>query len=333
MVKNNLDGSSNANDEAFSRKVSRVQMKHLSRESILEEVGPSRFAVVAGLLVIGLLVSAVYWSSLVEISSVAKTQGKVIPTGYEQVVQHLEGGIVRDISVRNGDLVKAGDLLLQFDQTLRQAELSQIRARDASLRIREIRLRAFIDEAEPDFGDLAEKFTDQVSEGKYILSATRDRIAGKVSVLESRIKQRRQTVEIFKQQASSLQEQYKLVRESVAMRKKLFKSGHGSRINLISSQLELSRVHGALAESRVSVDQARSAIQEAQNERVELIVTERGTALEALSGIMAERAEYAKISHGWKTGLSACPWLRPPMARCMECRSIRRALSWNRRKS
>ncbi|MFT6583646.1 MAG: HlyD family secretion protein/adhesin transport system membrane fusion protein [Alphaproteobacteria bacterium] len=291
MAENNQGSPSDEIDAAYSRKVSRAQMKHLSREAILEEVGASKFSFLAGFLVISLISAAVYWSSLVEITSVAKTQGKVIPTGYEQVVQHLEGGIVRTINVHNGDLVKTGDLLLQFDQTLRQAELSQIRARDASLRIREIRLRAFIDEAEPDFGNLGEKFTDQVNEGKYILSATRDRIAGQSAVLDSRISQRQKSVEIFKQQASSFQDQYKLVRESVDMRKKLFKSGHGSRINLITSQLELSRVQGALAESRVSVDQARASIQEAQNERTELIVTERGKALEALSSVMAERAE------------------------------------------
>jgi multidrug resistance efflux pump len=58
------------------------------------------------------------------------------------------------------------------------------------------------------------------------------------------------------------------------MRQKLFKSGHGSRINLINTQLELSRVQGAMAEARVSMDQARAAIQEAKNELVELEVTE-----------------------------------------------------------
>jgi membrane fusion protein, adhesin transport system len=275
----------------MARTVSRTQMKHLSREAILEEVGPSRYAVTAGLIVIGLIGAAVYWSSLVEITSVAKTTGKVIPTGYEQVVQHLEGGIVRDIRVQNGDLVKAGDVLVQFDKTLRLAELEQVRARDASLRIKELRLRSLIDGTEPDFGDLGQKYTDQIAEGQYILRVTRERIAGQTAVLGSRINQRRQSIEIFKQQAASLKDQYNLVRQSVDMRKKLFKSGHGSRINLINTELELSRVQGALAEARVAVDQARAAVQEAQNERAELEVTERGKALESLSGVMAERAE------------------------------------------
>lgn len=274
-----------------SRKITRAQMKYLSREAILEEVGPSRFAIVAGFLVIALIAGAIYWSHMVEITSVAKTIGKVTPTGYERVVQHLEGGIVREIRVRNGDLVKAGDVLMQFDETLRTAELDQIRARDASLRIRELRLRAFIDGTEPDFGVLAEKFTDQVAEGQFILRATRERIAGQQAVLGSRISQRQKSVEIFKQQVASLRDQYKLVNESVGMRKQLFKSGHGSRINLINTQLELSRVQGAIAEARVSMDQARASIQEAENEMVELEVTERGKALEDLSNVMAERAE------------------------------------------
>ena len=44
------------------------------------------------------------------------------------------------------------------------------------------------------------------------------------------------------------------------MRQKLFNFGHGSRINLINTQLELSRVQGVMAEARVSMDQARAAI-------------------------------------------------------------------------
>ena len=289
MSEDNANGA--PEESRVSRKITRAQMKYLSREAILEEVGPSRFAILAGFLVIALIGGAIYWSHMVEITSVAKTIGKVTPTGYERVVQHLEGGIVREIRVRNGDLVKAGDVMMQFDETLRTAELDQIRARDASLRIRELRLRAFIDGTEPDFGALAEKFTDQVAEGQFILRATRERIAGQQAVLGSRINQRQKSVEIFKQQVASLRDQYKLVNESVGMRKQLFKSGHGSRINLINTQLELSRVQGAIAEARVSMDQARASIQEAENEMVELEVTERGKALEDLSNVMAERAE------------------------------------------
>ena len=110
-------------------------------------------------------------------------------------------------------------------------------------------------------------------------------------MLGSRICQREKSLEIFKEQFANLKEQQKLVNESVGMRQKLFKSGHGSRINLINTQLELSRVQGAMAEARVSMDQARAAIQEAKNELAELEVTERGKALEDLSSAMAERAK------------------------------------------
>jgi adhesin transport system membrane fusion protein len=285
------NSSPNSADSRQSGRISRAQMKHLSREAILEEVGPSRFTMLAGLIVIGLLAAAIYWSNLVEITSVAKTTGKVIPTGYERVVQHLEGGIVREIRVRSGDLVKAGDILIRFDETLRTAELDQIRARDGSLLIKEIRLRAFIDGSNPDFGELTERFKDQVAEGEFILRATRERIEGQKAVFRSRAKQRRQSVEIFKQQVASLNEQFKLVGESVKMRDKLFKAGHGSRINLINTKLELSRVQGALGEAKVSIEQGRSAIQEAEIELAELEMAERGKALEELSNIMAERAE------------------------------------------
>ncbi len=269
----------------------RGQLKHLTREAVLEELGPSRIAVVGLLMILVLLIGAVVWSRMVPVTTATTTHGEVVPSGNQRIVQHLEGGIVRDIMVRNGDTVTEGQTLLRFEPTQRQAELDQIRARDAALSIRATRLRAQVDGTEPNFGPYTEAYPELVEEAIVTLTATRERIAGQELVLQSKIGQRAKSVDIYVNQANSLRRQLTLVKEAVEMRETLFESGHGSRVNVISSQLELSRVEGQLGEALASAAQAEVAIEEARNELNELIVTERDEALEDLSSVLGELAE------------------------------------------
>jgi len=273
------------------KRVPRQQLRYLSNETILEERGPSRLTFLIIVLILALIGGSVGWANMVPVATSAKTEGEVIPFGKNRVVQHLEGGIVQDISVLDGDVVTADQVLVHFDPTLRVAELDQVRAREATLQIKARRLRGFIDGTDPSFEDLGERFSNQIDEAQFSLRATRDRIKGETAVIRSRINQRRKTVDIFTQQAKSLRNQRKLVQEAVTMRKKLFKSGHGSRVNLISSELELSRVDGSLTEAQVSAEQARVSITEAENQLIELNVKERNKATEELTDVLGELAE------------------------------------------
>lgn len=273
------------------KRVAREQIRYLSNEAILEERGPSRLTFLMIVLILALIGGSVVWANFVPVITSAKTDGEVIPFGKNRVVQHLEGGIVQDISVSDGDIVEADQILVRFEPTLRVAELDQVRAREAALQIRSRRIRAFIDGSQPSFDDMGARFDNLISGELFSLRTARERVKGETAVLQSRIKQRRQTVNIFTQQASSLRKQRKLIQEAVTMRSKLFESGHGSRVNLITSQLELSRVEGSVTEADVSAEQARAAIVEAENQLIELDVKERNKATEELATVLGELAE------------------------------------------
>jgi adhesin transport system membrane fusion protein len=76
-----------------------------------------------GIVVLLLLV----WSAFAELDTVTRGQGKVIPSQQVQVIGSQDGGVVREILVREGDRVQAGDLLLRLDQTRSQATLGENR--------------------------------------------------------------------------------------------------------------------------------------------------------------------------------------------------------------
>ncbi|MBT6093978.1 MAG: HlyD family type I secretion periplasmic adaptor subunit [Rhodospirillaceae bacterium] len=278
-------------------RISRKQVRYLSSEAVLEERGPSRLTFWMVFLTLALICGAVAWANFVPVVTSAKTSGEIIPFGKNRVVQHLEGGIVKEINVKDGDIVTPDQILVKFEPAMRAAELAQVRAREASLEIRSRRIRAFLDDLEPEYMDVAARFANQVEEALFALKATRARVKGETAVLQARIKQRKKAVDIYEQQARSLRKQRKLVAEAVTMRSKLFKSGHGSRVNLITSQLELSKVEGSLTEAQVSAEQARAAITEAENQLTELNVKERNKATEELSGVLGELAEVRENIH------------------------------------
>lgn len=273
-------------------RTSRRDIAYLTREEALEQIAPSRFALIAAIATVGLVIASVLWSGQVSITSVAGSDGEIVPSGDERVVQHLEGGIVQLVNVSDGTVVEKDDVLLAFDPTLRQAELDQIRAREAALTIRERRLRTLISGDEDIYyGDLQEEYPELVEEALVSVQATRERVNGRIAVLEAQIEQRERTVDIFKEQASSLREQHRLVTEVADLREDLFKKGHGSRVNLIAARLEQSKVQGSLTEARVSQEQAGISIEEARNQITELRLNERSAAMEELSGVLAELAE------------------------------------------
>lgn len=100
---------------------------------------PKRVGLIIFFLVFGVFGS---WAGFAPLDSAARATGVVTVESYKKVIQHLEGGIVGQILVRNGDVVRAGDPLLVLDNTQSLAQLEIAKARFVALKAREARLLA-----------------------------------------------------------------------------------------------------------------------------------------------------------------------------------------------
>ncbi|MFV0332525.1 MAG: HlyD family type I secretion periplasmic adaptor subunit [Tropicimonas sp.] len=94
------------------------------------------------LLVLTVTGLAIFWASRAMIEEVARADGKVVPSGRARIVESLEGGLVREIVVAEGDVVAAGDILIRIDDTGSAASLGEFRAQRTALAAREHRLEA-----------------------------------------------------------------------------------------------------------------------------------------------------------------------------------------------
>jgi len=99
-------------------------------------------------IILGALLTWSYFATVVEVST---GDGRIIPTSREQVVQSLEGGIVRELYVREGDIVEVNQTLAQLDLTKTESSVDESASRYRAALAREARLRAEVNELPLDF--------------------------------------------------------------------------------------------------------------------------------------------------------------------------------------
>ncbi|GAA0590688.1 HlyD family type I secretion periplasmic adaptor subunit [Caenispirillum bisanense] len=268
------------------RKVQRGsrQIRYLAQFVLLEEKGMSWLAGAAVLLVAVLVTGFVAWASLIRIDEVAVTSGSVVPRSKVQVVQHLEGGIVRDILVEERQMVEAGTVLARLDPVQATAELEQIRARRASLKLREERLRAFMFGRDPDFSFIEPRFAHLMADQMSIFRAGHDRWESQRAVLEGEIMQKQAEANAAARQMESVRRQVALLGEEVEMQRTLFQQGHASKVRFFevqrekaAAESELSRLEGQKETSEKAVVELTQRINDLDNNQRQDAVGELGT--------------------------------------------------------
>lgn len=107
--------------------------RHLSRSVLLEETGSP--LVVRATILFGCAVIAAFivWAFFTRLDEVALATGGIIPSGETKLVQHLQGGRVAAIRVKDGDAVRAGDVLVELDPIMDQSQVAQVRSELANM--------------------------------------------------------------------------------------------------------------------------------------------------------------------------------------------------------
>ena len=92
-------------------------------EDLADKIRPRTASSILLWVIVAFMIAFFVWASLAQIERTVRGMGRVIPSSQLQVVSNLEGGIVQQILVRQGQQVRAGDPLIRLDQTQTGAEL------------------------------------------------------------------------------------------------------------------------------------------------------------------------------------------------------------------
>ncbi|UNM96437.1 HlyD family efflux transporter periplasmic adaptor subunit [Ignatzschineria rhizosphaerae] len=205
-----------------------------------------------------LIVILLIWSYFASIVEVSKGTGKVVPTSREQVIQSLEGGILSELYVREGDIVEKGQVLAQLDLTKTEATVEESAARYRALLANIARLEAEVNQT-------ALVFPEELSVYLGLIKA------------ETRLYETRQ--QALEESVSGLQEALDLVEEELVLTQMLAKQGAASNVDVLKLQRQVSDLKLRITDKRSEyMVRSREELGKSQAEAASLESVVRGRA-------------------------------------------------------
>lgn len=240
-----------------------------------------------------------YWSSVAPISGAVVTPGAFVATGQNKVIQHLEGGVIQDILVREGDLVEPGQVLLQLDETAPRAELRRLSLRQAHLLATEARLRTEMADGiditfPPDL--LLRQVSD--SEVATTLKAQRATLDARRKSMQSEIASIRTGIDALQEringstvQLASVRQQISYFDEELQAKEQLLRSGLIRKSEILALQRARANLQGEVGRLVGDIGDAKERIARSEEQIVGVRNGSIKASVEQLHETLAELAD------------------------------------------
>lgn len=280
-------------DMAETKKIRRGdrQTRFLAQSVILEEAGSSALIRSAMIVIASVICLFLGWAQWTNVDEVAVTSGEVVPTGQVQSIQHLEGGIIEEILISEGEEVDAEQVLIRLDASGAATELNQMKARQAGLDLQAERFRAVGTNREPDFSFVGNEFKSLVDDQYTIYQSQLDASLKRREVIISQIEQKKQELALLEGSEDTLSNNAEILLEELLLREDLYKKGLTSKIVYLDIKRQVNDARGEL--SKLIVDRRRTAesLAESRNKLRELDTNEKEQALTQMGVVTNELAQ------------------------------------------
>lgn len=234
----------------------------------------------------------VAWASFAEVDEIARGDGKVIPASKTQIIQASEAGVVQEIAVTIGQVVKKNDLIIRLDNTLNTSSLGEQQAKARALEVRIARLK--YEQA----GNLSGPFpcpqdiqsvAPQICDNEQkLLIARRGNFDNKLSVLKSRLDQRERELAEAVANSDRLTKNLVVSDQEAKLVDAMVKKGLMARTEQLRVEREQTELNGQLNLAGETIKKIKSSITEAQLQVEELGLQLQQEALDDLTQALAE---------------------------------------------
>lgn len=209
------------------------------------------------------------WAVFAQLDSAALAPGVVTVKTHRKTVQHLEGGIIKALNVRDGDVVRAGDVLIELDGTQTLAELQVVHSQLIAARAMGARLTAERDAlGMVTFAPTPEGNDPRVVEAqeneRHIFIARRNAHSGEIDVLKKRVMQLNQQIRGFQELIASKQQLADSYKEEVGDLSALLKEGFVDKQRLREKERSMTGLYSEVADLKSSIAQANLHIGETE---------------------------------------------------------------------
>ncbi|QKV16983.1 HlyD family type I secretion periplasmic adaptor subunit [Oricola thermophila] len=269
---------------------------------------PSGSARAIVLIVVAMIASFAVWASQTEIDEIARGEGRVIPASRTQTIQATEAGVVKEIAVQIGQVVKEGQLIIRLDDTTTASDLGEVEARARALKARVARLE--VEEAGNwDDGyacpaDVAETAPSICENEERLLAARRAGFRNTEGVLQQRLLQRRKELDEANANLQRLLGSLEISKRELALIEPMAKRRLVAETELIRAQRAINEVEGEIAALNEMIPRLQGAISEAELQLKELELQFRQEALTQKTDVLAELSVLEESARGEMTRVS-----------------------------
>lgn len=222
-------------------------------------------------LFLGLCVAAVVafavWANKAELDIVSVATGEVAPSSNIQTVEHLEGGIVREILVKEGERVSKDQPLVELEQTQSGADVQEIKIRIRALLAEASRFRAELNGSEtPKFPPaLVKAEPELIRQATNMFETRKSRMLGQVNAQEQAVRQRELEIKEVQARRTNARRSLKLLNEQIAISEKLLAKELTNRMIHLDLLKESADLNGRISESDAALPRLRAALSEARS--------------------------------------------------------------------
>ncbi|WP_175253590.1 HlyD family type I secretion periplasmic adaptor subunit [Pseudomonas sp. BMW13] len=240
------------------------------------------------------VLAALVWAHFAVLEEVTTGQGKAIPSSKVQVIQNLEGGIVSEIFVREGQVVNKGDTLLRLDDTRFLSNQGETEADRLALIARIERLTAEAEGRAPALPEEVSRDAPQLAEDELALYRSRQqRLESEQRTLGEQYRQKEQELAEFRSKAQQYRSSLGLLQQELNMSQPLVASGAISQVELLRLRRSLVEQRGALEATNLAIPRAEAAMAEIKSKMQESQLAFRSEAFKELNEV---RTELQKIN-------------------------------------
>lgn len=268
-----------------------ARARYLTQAMQLEERDSSGVVVGGIFLTCALLIGAVYWSAITQVSETAIATGNVVPRDNVHEVQHLEGGIVEALYVSNGDAVKKGQELIRLVDTQVGSDLEQLFVRKVNLELENERLLALLNQQNPNFIIYSQSYPELVQAQLQLFLTQYDSHQEQISLLDSQAQQKSAEIKAKKSEVVALNEELGLLDELHTMQADLTEQNLVSRSESLNSAVRMANTKGSLREVQGQLRIAEKSLLEVMQRKEEAIAVNKEKLGMEASEVMAELTE------------------------------------------
>jgi hemolysin D len=261
------------------------------------EAPPSPIGRAIAVTIIAVFCLALAWACLGTVDIVAIAPGKIIPTGRTKVIQPFETGVVRAIHVRDGQSVKAGDLLIELDPTINGAELDHLKSDLVAANLEVARLRAALSEN----SSPVEAFNPPEGAAptlvemnrQFLISQTAEQRA-KLAAIDGQLSQKDAERATTAATIAKIEATIPLLQQRVDVRKYLADKEYGSKLQYLTEMQDLVGLQNELLVQKSHIHEAESAVTALSETRLQTIAEYRRGRFDELAKAEQKAAGFAQ---------------------------------------